>query len=300
VRSSIFLLSLVTACGTTAPSTGGNDAAPGSKASTEPKPDASGTLATTDFARPGPHAIGATTGSLSRGGCTLAYELYEPADASNAPLVVLGHGFSRDRSNVAGIAEHIASFGVRVATPNFCHSSFSDTDHVQNAEDAAALSAALAGGSAVIHAGPSAGGLSAVLAGARDEATIAVLGLDLTDADELALGAANDLAVPALGLVGNESSCNASGNGRGVFAAMPEGQAIHVVGATHCDFEDPTGSLCTTFCGGSAEDRLHTVKALAAAFVAWRSGIDSTGQEWTLPTGTEFARLQSAGAIAPL
>ena len=75
--------------------------------------------------------------------------------------------------------------------------------------DAIALATELAGGGKVIYAGHSAGGLSAVLAAKAATSSLAVLGLDLTDADGLALAAANDVTVPALGLIGEPSSCNA-------------------------------------------------------------------------------------------
>lgn len=251
----------------------------------------------TDFTVAGPRTVATTTGSMMINGCDLSYTVYTPSGGDTATLVVLGHGFSRTADNVAEIAEHIASFGARVVTPSYCHSTALDTDHQQNGVDAAALSAALRGSADVIHAGHSAGGVSALVAATNDAATVAVLGLDMTDASSIGATAAASLSVPSLGLFGAPGSCNGNGNGRAVFSSMSMSTELVVTDATHCDFEAPTSGLCTAFCGGTDATRAATVVALASAFVAWRAGLDSTGEAWVSAGGSELSRLVGAGQV---
>lgn len=299
---STLVLGLSAACGSSpktnasSPDAGRTAAA---DASTSPSADAQPPQTeATDFSQAGPFAVTESSGTTSVNGCTLDYQLFTPDAQNQAPLVILGHGFQRDASNVAAIAAHLSSYGVRVATPNYCHSSALDADHQQNGLDAAALSAGLAAGAGVIHAGHSAGGVAALVAAANDDATIAVLGLDMTDANSIGATAASGITLPALGLFGESSGCNSSGNGTGVFESMNTSSSLQVIGATHCDFEAPTSSLCTLFCGGASGDRAATVQTLAAAFVAWQAGLDESGQSWI--QGEEQERLVSEGLIRVL
>lgn len=250
----------------------------------------------TDFAVAGPFRVGETPGTITTEGCQLAYTLFSPAGATSAPLVILGHGFSRGQAQMAGIARHIASFGSRVATPQFCHSSAFDTDHPQNGRDAAALGQALAAGSDVLYAGQSAGGLAAVLAASLDANAVAILGLDLVDADGLAASTAANMAMPVFAMVGEPAQCNSNNNGVAVVQGAQQ-WAARVTGATHCDFEDPTNGLCTAFCGGDGGG-LPTIRTLAAAFVSWQFGLDASGEAWSSPTGSEFQRLVGEGILS--
>jgi pimeloyl-ACP methyl ester carboxylesterase len=254
----------------------------------------------TDFTKAGPFTATATAHTASVESCDLDYTLFTPATVASPVLVVLGHGFQRDRDNVLGLAAHLASYGVRVVAPSYCHSWIFDTDHAQNAIDAVALAASVAPGEEVIYAGHSAGGLSAVLAAAEDQNARAVLGLDTTDASGLALSAAPAVTVPALGLFGAPSSCNSNGNGTAVFNAVAGAIKLRVVNATHCDFEAPTSAGCTSFCGGTDASRGVTVQALAAAFVAWQTNVDVSGRDWLQPAGVALAELVAQGAVVAL
>jgi hypothetical protein len=257
----------------------------------------------TDFAALGPHAVTIEEGSVLIAGCgtsgAMAYTLYLPAGEPNAPLVALGHGFNRARQNMADMATHMASYGVRVVTPDFCHLSLADTDHLQNGIDQVALAGALAQGAPVIHAGHSAGGLAAILATAQDSAAVALLALDAVDNDGLALAAAPTIGVPAFGLEGEPSSCNSQNNGGASLAKLvPGGSAALAVGATHCDFEGPTGILCTGLCGGAGQGgQSSLIRSLATAFVAWQAGTDSTGVDWVTSSGASYQALEGSGAL---
>ena len=251
----------------------------------------------TDFFRSGTADVEVSTGTLSEVGCELEYALYTPAGLENAPLVVLGHGFTKQSDTVAGFAMYFASHGVRVATPSYCFSSFVNVDHEANGRSAAALSAELAMGASVIHAGHSAGGLSAVIAATLDDATVGVLGLDLVDSEELGLMRAGEIDLPLLGLVGEPSACNSDNNADVLFATASNGSAIGIVGAKHCDFEEPTDSVCRTLCGVPSAARVALVKALGMAFVASTFATDSTAARWFEADGEVYQQLIDEGLV---
>jgi hypothetical protein len=127
-----------------------------------------------------------------------------------------------------------------------------------------------------------------------------VLGLDLTDKDNIALQAASGLVVTALGLVGEAGSCNAKGNGVAVFDALSQATALRINGAKHCDFEAPTTAFCTLPCGRQSAARAAQVRALAAAFVAWQAGADLSGREWVVSGGVGLAQWQQRGFVTVL
>ncbi|MBW2529035.1 MAG: alpha/beta hydrolase [Deltaproteobacteria bacterium] len=263
-----------------------------------------GAVDVTDFHAPGPYAATVEEGTVPMASCgvagEMAYTLFVPAGAPGAPLVVLGHGFNRARQNMAEMAAHMASHGVRVVTPDLCHASIADTDHRQNGVEQVALAAALTQGAPVIHAGYSAGGLAAILATAQDSTAVALLALDAVDDDGLAVAAAPTISVPTLGIEGEPSSCNKQNNGgTSVTKLVPGGAATVAVGATHCDFEGPTGILCTGLCGGEGQaGQRQLIRAMATAFVAWQAGTDSTGEDWVTSSGASYQALEGSGAIA--
>lgn len=264
----------------------------GGSAEPAPAPPSPGPV---DFEAGGPATVTATDGSLEVEGCTLFYTAFVPTGGEGAPLVVLGHGFARNQARMAGLAEHVASFGVRVVTPQYCFLSASNVDHEANGRHAEALSEALAAGAPVVQAGYSAGGLAAVLAGASDPRTVAVLALDWVDSE--GLGAAAPLDVPTLGLFAEPSECNAEGNGAPLFDGG-ERWGARLVGATHCDFEDPTDAFCTAICG-DATAAAPVVRTMAAAFVGWQVGGLPSGEAWASPDGAEWRRLVEEGVLSP-
>jgi len=183
--------------------------------------------------------------------CAMSAVLFEPSREGER-LVVLAHGFARTSANMEGWAEALAAEGLTVVTPDLCHATMWDTDHVQNGRDLADLAATL-GHDEVVYAGHSAGGLAALLAADQDPSAVGWFGLDPVDSE--GLGAAVRLSVPATALVGEPSECNASASG-----ADLDGEIKHISGADHCDFESPTDWMCTTFCpdaGGDVEDTIR-------------------------------------------
>jgi len=258
-----------------------------------------------DFSQPGPFSVAQSSSSLALSGCgfsnAMDYDLYTPTGGEGAPLVVLGHGFQRDKNKMVEMATHMASYGVRVVTPNYCHLTFADTDHEQNAADQVTLATALASGADVIHAGYSAGGTAALLAAASDSATVAVLGLDAVDNGGIAATASATLLVPGLGLVGEPSNCNSNNNdGTYLVGLAAEGTSLRVHDATHCSFEGPTDVLCTGLCGSSTGGQQQLIVQLATAFVAWQAGVDPSGADWVDGSGSQYQQLVASGQISAL
>lgn len=237
-----------------------------------------------DLREAGPFAVETDSGSASLPGCQMGYDLRTPAGMPEAPVVVLAHGFQGNRASMAGWADHWASWGVRVVTPDLCHASILDTDHAQNGADLNGLVAELAIGP-VVYAGHSAGGLAAVVAAAGDDTTVALLGLDMVDNADLGADSAPGVSAPAFDLVGEPSQCNTTNNGLAVFGAMPQGRALRVADSDHCDFQNPADFLCGITCapgsGGFDDATIQaTVYGLSTAVVLWQTGVDATGAQW--------------------
>lgn len=253
-----------------------------------------------DLREEGPFAVQVSSGSESLPGCQMGYDLYTPMGEAEAPVVVLAHGFQGNRGTMTGWAEHWASWGVRVIAPDLCHATIFDTDHPQNGADLQALVGALGLGP-VIYAGYSAGGLAAVIAGSDDASAVAVLGLDMVDADGLGAAAAPGIGSPAFDIVGEPSQCNTTNNGLAVFQAAG-GQALRVTDADHCDFQSPADFLCGLTCSGGNpqfdDTEIQTaVRGLSTAVVTWQTGVEPTGVQWWTPGGPYYEDLVSIGIV---
>lgn len=257
-----------------------------------------------DYRRTGPHGVHAGSASLiGATGCALEVGTWGPTDAPEAPVVVLAHGFSRTPAQVAGWAEHLAGWGLRVLTPALCHASLFDTDHVGNGADLAAVAAWAGGG--VVYAGHSAGGLAGLLAAAGDPSARGVIGLDLTDAEGLGEAAAGELAATFYALAGEPSDCNSQGNGAAAYRAAALARGLRVSEADHCDFEDATDWLCTTFCSGTNrrfDDAAvqDTIRGLLTSAAVEAAGLAPAADAWWQSGGAFHDALVAEGAVRPL
>lgn len=255
---------------------------------------------TVDYLAEGPAAVTVTTQTVSiDDDCEMDLSLYTPE--GGGPLLILAHGFARSQVNMAGWASHLASWGVTVATPDLCHSSFTDADHAANADELRALSDAIGSGP-VIYAGQSAGGLSALIAAAEDSDALAGIGLDATDSSGLGVERVSGVDVPLLGLIGEPSDCNADNNGIDIYAAAAQATAFVVVESDHCDYEDETDVLCTALCQGTnaqfSDAEIHdVVRGMLTAAVLDVAGLGSGLAEWWTPGGSTHDALSESGAI---
>ena len=238
------------------------------------------------FLEDGPWPVDVLLDSFeSEYGCTVSYEQYRPKSASGAsdaaghrPLVVLAHGFLRNLEQMRGWASHWASYGVESVVLSFCNSGVFRGNHDRNADDLIAAAELLAGPDRpIIYAGYSAGGLSALLATAADERSVAYLGLDPVDSGDLAAGI-GALEVPALYLHGEPDRCNADNNMIPVTPPSSRRLALRARFATHCDFEAPTDDVCVRLCGEIVPEEMevavrNTIRAVSDAWIFEHAGI---------------------------
>jgi len=203
-------------------------------------------------------------------------DVYWPAAAARAPMVIVAHGFSRNRHNMSGWGRHLATEGIVAVVPDLP----SRSDHARNGRFLSELRAHLLGDESwkqrvdlarVGLLGFSAGGLSSLLSAAHSPGVAIWVGLDPVDRDGLGAKAAALLQARAVILTAEPSSCNARGNARGIAAALPRHDHFKIAGAVHVDAEWPTSWLAELVCGRStdekrAEFQARATKALKEAF----------------------------------
>jgi pimeloyl-ACP methyl ester carboxylesterase len=282
--------------GTTPSDTGGGDP---TTADTGRPPDP---VVAPDYRAPGPRGVQEVNGSFEAS-CRMSYRSFLPDGAAPRGLVVLAHGFARDRTRVYGWARHLASWGWAVVTPDLCAAGLINVDHEANGRDLASLGDALGGGGPLFFVGHSAGGLAAFLASANNPSATGHLGLDLTDAFDLGRDAAPGVSAPAYGILGEPELCNSSGNAEGVYGRATRPFTVRLNGADHCDFENPSDLLCELACadGSVSTDVAHAViSALAVAFVEWTSNAEPSAAQWWTPGEGWFDGLVDGGLISPL
>jgi len=207
-------------------------------------------------------------------GDTVRYALYVPVAAAGQPVppwpvVILTHGFARSGARHALNAFYLAQRGVIVLTPDMVdllggepaqlRNIANTVDHVRWLKGRGVtpgdVLAARVDAQRIALAGHSAGGsvsleaaLDAVAAG--DE----IAALVLLDAVPWPRTAARVASLPPLSYAALRSEpgpCNAFGSGA-VFSDAPPVPVdeITIVGATHCDPENPSDLLCAIGCGG--------------------------------------------------
>lgn len=247
-----------------------------------------------DYSKPGDDRV-STRGATVQTSCAMGITFYEPETAGDT-VVILSHGFARAPDNMVGWAEHLASHGLTVVTPTLCHASIWDADHAQNGADLADLSGQL-GFANTVYVGHSAGGLASVLAAEVDPSAVGVIGLDLTDADDLAKNA-NLGSLPAYGLLGEPSQCNSEGNGETIY---PEPFRFRVTEADHCDFESPTDWVCELGCPGTNDQFTNEEIQAAITGLLTSAAVDLAGtgsaEAWWSQGGTFHDELASQGLI---
>ena len=276
---------------------------------TDTDTDTDTTVNTPDLSFPGPYNVLTTSESVVLSdSCTTDTITNMPEGAPDAPHVILSHGFSRNQGNMVDMAAHWASWGVPVSTVTLCHNWLLNNDPDLDAVDLVSFSDYLGGGP-VIYAGHSAGGVRSVMAGALDVETVAILGLDLVDYAEDFFGenyigqtTAPSVNVPIFGVHGENTDCNGSDIGLGVYDVARNSVALRITDADHCDFESPTDILCTALCQGSnnsftEEEIADTILNLTTAFLLWQTGLDPQGEEFWTEGEAAYEALVNMGAV---
>ncbi len=258
-----------------------------------------------DLRERGPHEVDVVGGSVQTGpgGCVMAYDVFAPADVVDAPTVLLAHGFQGNRGTMAGWAEHWASWGVRVVTPDLCQATIINADHLQNGADLVTLAEHLDVG-AVGLAGYSAGGAAALIAAAAMPDALLLLGLDLVDSGGLGLDASADVVAPTHGITAETAMCNGSSNGLPVLGAIDGSLVVRLIDADHCDFQNPGGGFCQLCAEDNTVNTPEEIRAaifgLSTAAVLWRMGVEPTGAQWWTPGSAYYDALFDDGLLAQL
>jgi dienelactone hydrolase len=235
-----------------------------------------------DTARAAPPAHAVQTLELTLAEHRTLVDFYLPAGTvPPRGAAILAHGFTRDRTTMAGHAAALADSGLVAAVPDLPFL----TDSRSNAIALKDLVARLRRGddtvpvARVMLVGFSAGGLAALLA-ADAPGVVGYLGLDPFDRPGgVGRDKALTLTIPARLVRAPSSACNAFSIAEPWTRALRQLEEDRVIAnATHCDFESPTDRLCQWACGAADPARQQSV----------RDAILQAAQRW-LPTTVQTA-----------
>ena len=257
-----------------------------------------------DFRVSGPYEVDSVDSAHETAdGCNMTYTYVTPRGVTPDVLLVFAHGMERRREQMLDWARHYASWGIPVAAVDLCHCTLLDTDHEQNGFDMVDLARFLTDGP-VIYEGHSSGGTAAFVAAANDTGVLAMFGLDATEMYGIVAGVIDDVIVPAYGLAASPGVCNFNNNTIELYQAAARGRILRVTEADHCDFERPTGPLCTIPCGAGTnelftdEEIQAAMLGMSTAFLVWQAGIDTSGELWWSPGFSWYDELLAWGIIS--
>lgn len=201
-------------------------------------------------------------------------DLFLPASAAKAPVVIVAHGFTRHRRVMSGWGVRIAENGMIAAVPSLP----AFANHARNARAIAELVEHLQRPGSLMPGpepsgktglvGHSAGGFATLLATAASDKVHCWIGLDPVDFMDMGLGVVKSLQTPALMLLAEPGTWNRQGNarqwlGRGALNLM----ALSIRGSTHCDPENPTSRMAELACGQTDPARRATYERYALAML---------------------------------
>jgi hypothetical protein len=204
-------------------------------------------------------------------------DVYRPDNAEPAPLVIVAHGFWRNRHSMSEWGRYLATEGFVAAVPDLPAWS----DHARNGRFVSDLRAYFCtsgswdqwiDSSRIGLMGFSAGGLATLLSAVDDPEPALWVGLDPVDRKGMGAKTAPLVKCSAIVLTAEPSTCNGRGNSRGIIAALPSCRHFHIAGAVHVDAEWPTDWKAEAICGRSKEERRaefreHATVALREALV---------------------------------
>lgn len=249
-------------------------------------------------------------------GETVVYDLFVPQGAAGQrfPAILLIHGFARSKAQHAANARYMAERGIVVMTPNLT-STAGDEGQYRNALNMVDLLYWLVVRSVTPGdtlsgkldftklglAGHSAGGAVAFEAATISQAIgLPLTALNLLDAVPWSRTTAAAPALSPLGLASlrsEPSSCNANGSVLGLLGGLRfASEDVRIVGATHCDPENPSDFFCRLVCGGGSTARQTTYQRLMYLFFRDSFNIPEVAGEAQTYQGL-LNSLQTAGAV---
>ncbi len=235
---------------------------------------------------PLPEGVTVTHQTVALTGTKISVDVYLPEGVQQAPVLVIAHGFSRSRINMAGWGSLLASNGFIAAVPDLP----AWADHQRNGRALSELLDRINSGEIVQEPRPSgvggsmgfsAGGLSSLLAASSNRCVRCWVGLDPVDLAGLGAEAAKRMDFPCVVLQAEPGAWNAKGNSARIAKALGGPMlALRVRDAVHVDAENPTDWLAELVCGKSDPSRrkvfeLYAVAALRAVFFGERSSLDT-------------------------
>lgn len=191
---------------------------------------------------------------------TMPLDVYLPADKRQAPLVLIAHGFTQNKSYHANHGRKLAGEGYVVLIPTLQRFG----NHVGHGQDLRSLldwaegqnldkTSPLYGrvdSKRVAAAGHSAGGLSALLAAADDDRIRVLVLLDAVDWKGIGAKAGANLKIPTLSICAEPSPWNDKGSPAKLAAALPEPKkTVKIVGANHLEAQDPVNRFAESIPG---------------------------------------------------
>jgi dienelactone hydrolase len=208
-------------------------------------------------ASPLPEGVDKRSQKLVLAGGSVKVDFYLPRDSMSASVVVIAHGFSRNRRTMAGWGGLLAQQGYLASVPDLP----TWTDHERNGRAVAELLAAVQSGNVIQQPKPSgraalvgfsAGGMATLLVAAGNTNVSCWVGLDPVGKGRATIQAAAFLDIPCFVLRAEPSWWNAKGNARQIFAALPgPAFSLAVNDASHVDAENPTSRAAEWACGKS-------------------------------------------------
>jgi len=211
-----------------------------------------------------PRPVATLSERITLTGKEVPVDFYLPKGVRSAPVVVIAHGFTRSRLNMAGWGELLARNGFIVAIPDLP----ALTKREQNGRAIGELLEVIdkgevitqpkpAGGAALI--GYSMGGLSALPAASGNPQVRCWIGLDPVNAGRKGAEAAASLLIPCAVLRAEPAAWNMRGNARQLTSRLSGPfVTLRVRDARHSDLEDPTDALAEMLCGKS-DPRRHQI-----------------------------------------
>jgi predicted dienelactone hydrolase len=235
---------------------------------------------------PAPPGVGFHTETVQLTGKGVKVDLFLPARVEGAPLVVISHGFSRNRRTMTGWGGMLAAKGFVVAALDLP----ALADHDRNGRALNELLLQLREGhllgnikpsSRTALVGFSAGGLWTLLAASRDTNVVCWVGLDPVGLGRMGTRPERELQIPSFVLRAEPAPWNANGNAKEIFESLP-GPALSLIvkDATHVDPENPTSRAADWACGKSDPIRRQRfgrclLAALQAGLMNDRAALES-------------------------
>ena len=218
-----------------------------------------------------PPRVSTLTRPIRLAGKAVPVDFYLPKGVKAAPVVIIAHGFTRSRLNMAGWGSLLASNGFIVAIPDLPAFANRDLNSQAINELLGVINQGklpdqpkLAGGAALI--GFSMGGFSTLLAAANNHAVRCWIGLDPVSSGPKGVEAAANLTIPCAVLRAEPAAWNMRGNARRLTKALAGPfVTLRVRDATHSDPEAPTDSLAELLCGKSDSRRHQTFERYTLA-----------------------------------